>query len=61
VSIIGETFEDVPDIFYEAKNKLISNIINYGYVQTKDDYYRILAKSDIIISTSNHEFFGVSV
>lgn len=61
MSIIGETFQDVPQVFNEAKNKLASNILNFGYVHCKDDYYRIIANSDIIISTSNHEFFGVSV
>ena len=32
-----------------------------GGGESKIDYYKVLAQSDIIISTSIHEFYGVSM
>ncbi|CAF0715869.1 unnamed protein product [Brachionus calyciflorus] len=61
VHVIGEQFTDVPDIFNEAKERLKTKIENWGYLSSKFEYYQVLSKCDLIISTSLHEFFGVSV
>lgn len=38
-----------------------SKIEKWGYASNKKDYYKILSKCDVVLSTSTHEFFGVSV
>lgn len=59
--ILGEKFDEIPPIFEEAKIKLEPHIKNWGYVASKEEYYKILDSADIVISTTEHEFFGVSV
>ena len=57
----GEKFGEVPPIFEEARIKLGDKIINWGFVEEKRDYFAILDAADIVVSTTDHEFFGVSV
>jgi glycosyltransferase involved in cell wall biosynthesis len=35
--------------------------LHFGYVKSKHEYIKWLKQGDIVISTANHEFFGMSV
>lgn len=61
VHILGENFEDVSATFGIAKEILKANILTFGFVQSKKEYYDILNSSHVAISTAIHEFFGVSM
>lgn len=59
--VLGESFQRSPKIFDEAKARLSHRILHFGYVSSRQDYCRWLKRCDIAVSTSAHEFFGISV
>jgi glycosyltransferase involved in cell wall biosynthesis len=61
LAVVGESFESRPPIFDEAKQKLAHRILHFGYVDSIQDYAYWLKKSDIVVSTALHEFFGIAV
>lgn len=61
VSIIGEVFQDVPEVFGEAQKIFEEEILNFGFIESKEEYYDVLRRSDVVVSTAQHEFFGVSM
>ena len=48
-------------MFAEARERLSCHIINFGYMESRDDYYRVLSAADVAVSTALHEFFGVAM
>jgi glycosyltransferase involved in cell wall biosynthesis len=59
--VLGESFRERPEIFETAKRRLGDRILHFGFTESRRDYARLLKRSDIVISTANHEFFGISV
>ena len=60
LNIVGEKFKTSPRIFNDAKHILKNKILNWGFAESKNEYYKILSSSDILPVTSNHDFFGIS-
>ena len=61
VSVIGESFRDHPEVFNRARSDFAEHIDLWGYQQNRDDYVRALCGADVVVSTANHEFFGIGV
>jgi glycosyltransferase involved in cell wall biosynthesis len=61
VAILGESYRKYPPVFDEARNRLGSRVLHFGYVENFSDYADWLWKADILPVTSNHDFFGASV
>jgi glycosyltransferase involved in cell wall biosynthesis len=60
ISVIGEQFREVPEVFAEAKTLLVDHIDRWGYRQERADYEAALLEADVFVSTAVHEFFGLS-
>ena len=50
-----------PPAFQSAARSLEDVLLHQGFFRRVEDYLRALAGADIVLSTSRHEFFGVSV
>jgi glycosyltransferase involved in cell wall biosynthesis len=59
--VLGERFRQSPAIFEEVKERLARRIVHFGYAENRDHYWQLLRQGDIVVSTSIHEFFGLSV
>ncbi|MCK5271632.1 MAG: DUF3524 domain-containing protein [Sedimentisphaerales bacterium] len=59
--VAGENFRTAPPIFAAAKKALADHIDHFGYVPDLCEYQKLLSDCDIVVSTSIHEFFGLSV
>ncbi len=61
LAVLGEKFSDVPKVFSESKEALASKIRRWGFVESLDEYREELARTDLVVSTAQHEFQGLSV
>jgi len=61
ISVIGKSFQDRPAVFDWAHSEFQDYIDYWGYQQTRIEYERTLCEADVVVSTANHEFFGISV
>jgi glycosyltransferase involved in cell wall biosynthesis len=58
--LAGEQFPTDPEEFVQLRNELGDRLIHYGWAEP-DEYVRLLASSDIVVSTAHHEFFGIAI
>ena len=61
LGVAGENFRKVPVEFEEAAKRLAHRIDHWGFLPSRKDYLALLRKADIVISTADHEFFGISI
>ncbi len=61
LSVLGERFKRVPEIFARARESFASRIDRWGYLPRRADYVSALLVADVAVSTARHEFFGVGV
>lgn len=59
--ILGESFRDIPPSMRQLKQSLAGRIEHWGYVPERCDYWSLLNKADWVLSTADHEFFGIAV
>ena len=61
VIILGENFQMHPKEFIEAAARLGERILQYGFVESIEDYAKFVLQADIIVSTAIQENFGYAV
>ena len=61
LAVAGENFRNQPAEFDIARTRLAAQIVHWGYIASRRDYADLLRQADLVISTADHEFFGLSV
>ncbi len=61
LSVLGQAFRDVPDMFGRMERELGHRLRHFGFEQERRTYLRKLGGGDVVLSTASHEFFGISV
>lgn len=59
--LAGKHFEEQPREFDRAFERYAERILHYGYAENFEEYSRLLHRADLIVSTAEHEFFGIAV
>jgi glycosyltransferase involved in cell wall biosynthesis len=59
--VLGQSYQRRPPIFAAARERLAHRLLHFGYAHSRDDYVRWLKRSDLVVSTAKHEFFGIAV
>jgi glycosyltransferase involved in cell wall biosynthesis len=59
--VLGQSFDSRPVCFDVAERRLAHRIDHFGYVESRQQYLKLLNQGDIVVSTALHEFFGISV
>lgn len=60
VGLAGENFRQQPAEFSAARRRLGDRVIQFGYAP-EDEYRELVRRSQIVVSTALHEFFGISL
>jgi len=61
LNLIGQQFRTTPKELLEIRKVFSNEIINEGYIKSIENYHEILKSSDIVLSTSLHDFQGLAV
>lgn len=59
--LLGQSFSNSPLCFQTARQRYKHKIIHYGFTDSYQEYIELLGKGDIVVSTSLHEFYGISI
>lgn len=61
LSVVGQQFRDVPDVFDVARREFDAHVDQWGYLPDRAAYEQVLRSADVVVSTADHEFFGLAV
>ncbi|HMO53373.1 MAG TPA: DUF3524 domain-containing protein [Tepidiformaceae bacterium] len=61
VIIAGEPGDNPSDAMRRLRDVLGPRVRHFGYAESREAYGRLLWQSDIVVSTTRHEFFGVGM
>ena len=61
LALLGENFQVVPKTFISARERYGDRIIRYGYLESREEYIKMLRQGSVVVSTATQENFGISV
>ena len=60
MSVIGEQFRTTPSEFETIHDEFGDVIERWGFQPDRESYWQALCEADVLVSTANHEFFGLA-
>ncbi|MBW0149137.1 tRNA-queuosine alpha-mannosyltransferase domain-containing protein [Marinobacter arenosus] len=61
VSVVGEQFRQQPVEFDDILERHGERIVYWGFLADRDEYDKLLATADVVVSTAIHDFQGLSM
>lgn len=61
VAVAGQSFKETEQLVAEAASVLGGRVTHLGEPESREAYARLLASSDIAVSTALNEFFGIAM
>ncbi len=61
LNIIGQQFRRIPEVFQALFSEFSDRILNWGFVENEQEYWRLLESSHAVVSTALHDFQGLAV
>jgi glycosyltransferase involved in cell wall biosynthesis len=61
LTCLGQSFRSIPDAFDQAKNEFNQQLVHFGFVEDREAYEQLLQPVDVVVSTADHEFFGLAL
>lgn len=61
VIVAGDPGSNPHPVLMDAPVRLPGRVLHHGFAAGKDEYARLLHRADIVVSTTRHEFFGISM
>jgi glycosyltransferase involved in cell wall biosynthesis len=61
VAVAGQSFRDSAPQMAEAAAALGDRLVHIGQPESREEYARLLASSDVAVSTATNEFFGLAM
>ena len=60
VAVVGEQFVSAPESFDRLPGLLGDRLVAFGFV-SDDEYVGLVRRAGIVVSTADHEFFGIAI
>lgn len=61
LTCLGQSFRECPDDFRSAPEEWNAQLEHFGYAPTRAEYLSRLGRCDVVVSSADHEFFGVAL
>jgi glycosyltransferase involved in cell wall biosynthesis len=61
VAVAGQSFRETEALMASAAGELGDRLVHLGDPDSRDGYARLLASSDVAVSTARNEFFGLAM
>lgn len=59
--LLGPRPTDTPQALNDLRDQFSDRLVHDGFAETADEYWRWLSRLDVVVSTAEHEFFGIAV
>ena len=60
LAVCGRRFRQAPPEFDRARRALAGRFVHFGPIAGRADYWALLGRAHLAVSTARHEFFGIS-
>jgi glycosyltransferase involved in cell wall biosynthesis len=59
--LLGQSFRFHPACFDRVEEEFAENLLHCGFVESREEYLRLLGRGTVVVSTAVHEFYGIAV